>query len=183
MSHSGTALVNPYNIFDQAGLLEGMKVADLGCGGTGHFVFSIKDRVGDNGVVYAVDILKNILENINSRIKSEGHENIFPIWSDIENPGSVPIPEGSLDMCFLVNVMYTLNKKREVLQEISRLLKEKGVAVIVDWVKPLEGLGPQADQLVGARELNDLALDCDLMFEKNFSAGRNHYCLILRKEA
>jgi len=112
MSHSGTALVNPYNIFDQAGLLEGMKVADLGCGGTGHFVFSIKDRVGDNGVVYAVDILKNILENINSRIKSEGHENIFPIWSDIENPGSVPIPEGSLDMCFLVNVMYTLNKKK-----------------------------------------------------------------------
>ena len=70
MSHSGTALIDPYKIFEKISLGHGMRVADLGCGRTGHFIFPTARVVGESGVVYAVDIMKDILESIKSRVRT-----------------------------------------------------------------------------------------------------------------
>ena len=60
----GNTLIDPQIIIEKTGIADRMYTADLGCGGTGHFVFPIAKAIGKNGIMYAVDILKNNLANI-----------------------------------------------------------------------------------------------------------------------
>src|SRR3990167_10080103 len=106
MTHAGSALLDPHAVFEKISLASGMRVADLGCGRTGHFVFPASRVVGDTGIVYAVEIVKNILESIQSRVRSEGYHNVQTVWSNIELAGKTPVPAGSLQACFLVNVLF-----------------------------------------------------------------------------
>lgn len=182
MSHVGTALIDPYKIFEKVGLSQGMRVADLGCGRTGHFIFPAARVVGETGVIYAVDIMKDILESIKSRIRSEGYDNIQTVWADLEAYGKIPIPANSLDICFFVNVFFMLKKKTEALQEAHRLLKENGFLVIVDWTKKLGLLGPDPGLAVNPQELAKIAAEFGLSLVEDCSAGEYHFCLIFAKK-
>ena len=139
MSHAGVALVDPYLIFTKVGVAPGMHLADFGCGRTGHFIFSLSRLVGDTGVVYAVDILKDILEHIRGRVRSEGYDNIHTVWSDIERVGKTAIPESTLDGIFFVNVLSRMQAQTDSLQEAARLIKSGGFVVVV--VPVVEGVG------------------------------------------
>jgi ubiquinone/menaquinone biosynthesis C-methylase UbiE len=181
MTHAGGALINPDEIFKKIALAPGMRVADLGCGRTGHFVFPASKAVGDTGVVYAVEIVKNILESIKSRCRSEGYNNVQTVWSDIEREGSTPIPDHSLSACFLVNVLYMVKDRISVLKEVSRLLEKEGVAVIIDWSKNLGPLGPGPDQKIKEDELRVLAGKAGLAFKENVNVGDYHFCALFKR--
>ena len=57
-------MVDPQLLFEKAQLQPGMHIADLGCGRLGHIVFPALKFVGETGLIYAVDILKDVLEDI-----------------------------------------------------------------------------------------------------------------------
>lgn len=181
MEHSGVALVDPYKIFEKIGLSTGMRVADLGCGRTGHFVFPAARVINDNGVVYAIDILKEVLENIKSRSRTEGYDNVQIIWSNIEVVGKTPVPPQSLDACFFINVMFQIKEKLAALQEATRLLKTGGKIVVVDWQKKVGTLGPNAEAMVDHVKLVSLGESCGLQLAEDFLAGDYHFCLIFNK--
>lgn len=183
MSHSGVALIDPHKIFTKVGLSAGMRVADMGCGRTGHFVFPAIKIVGDRGVIYAVDIQKDILKSIQSRVRSEGYENVHTVWSNIEKYGGTPVPEKSLDVCFYVNVMFALKNKVEALKEAGRLLKKDGFLVVVDWRKKIGPLGPSADLMVKPEELAELTKPLNLALIDSAEAGDYHFSLIFKKNA
>lgn len=181
MSHSGTALIDPYKIFERISLSAGQRVADLGCGRTGHFVFPAAKKVTDKGVIYAVDVVKNILESIKSTARSEGLDNVQTIWSDIELPGKTPIPDGSLDVCFYVNVLFQLKNKEGALKEGARMLKKGGYLVVVDWAKKLGTLGPSAELMVNPDAIVNLAAAQNLKFIDQMFPGDYHFSLIFEK--
>ena len=181
MTNAGTALLDPQKIFEKIELRPGMRVADLGCGRTGHFVFPVSRIVGDTGVVYAVDVVKDILQSLGGRIRSEGFGNVQTIWSDIEVPNIIPIPSGSLDVCFFVNVMFLLKDRLSAIQEAMRLLKSGGRLVIIDWEKKLGPLGPEIGSLVKPDDIIRLATENNLTLLDNFKNGDYHYCLIFKK--
>lgn len=181
MSDGGITLVDPRKIFGEIGLNAGMRVADLGCGRTGHFVFLAARAVGETGVVYAVDILKDVLENIKSRVRSEGYENIRPVWSDLEKLGGTPVPEKSLDACFMVNVMFQFKDRAAAVKEAGRLLKDGGFLVVVDWAKKLGPLGPAPELMVTPEAAAAAATPAGLKEVKNLPAGDYHFCSIFKK--
>ncbi|MFA6486309.1 MAG: methyltransferase domain-containing protein [Candidatus Magasanikbacteria bacterium] len=181
MTHAGTALIDPKIVFDKIGLTVGMRVADLGCGRTGHFVFPVARVVGDTGVVYAIDVVKDILESLNSRVRSEGFGNVHTVWSDIEMVEKTPIPAGSLDVAFFVNVMYLLRDKESALREASRLLKDGGQIVLIDWSKNLGPLGPKDGVMVSPSEMIEHAQISGLNLMENINLGDYHFCLIFKK--
>ena len=181
MSHSGTALIDPYKIFARISLSEGKRVADLGCGRTGHFVFPAVKIVGDKGVVYAVDVVKNILESIKSMARSEGYDNVQTVWSDIEMPGKTPIPDNSLDAAFCVNVLFQLKNKAGAIKEAARMLKKGGYLVVVDWAKRLGMLGPAEDRMLNPDEVEGLAVSENLKLVDKILPGDYHYSLIFEK--
>src|SRR3989344_5685414 len=115
---SGSELLNPEKILARTNIREGMRVADFGCGASGHFVFPMSQMVGKDGKVYAVDILKSALASVESRAKIEGATNILTIWSDLEVFGGAKIDSASLDIVAFVN-----NQPNEaMLKEAARLL-------------------------------------------------------------
>jgi ubiquinone/menaquinone biosynthesis C-methylase UbiE len=182
MAHSGLALIDPHVIFEKSGLGKGMRVADFGCGRTGHFVFSASRQVAETGVVYAVDVLKDVLENIKSRIRTEGYDNVQTIWSNIELVGRTAIPAETLDGCFFVNVLWRLGDQGAAVAEAARLLKKNGFLAIIEWAKPLGNLLPPEAKLIGAPQVQDIARKQGLSPVESFSAGEYHYCSLFRKE-
>lgn len=181
MTHAGKALIDPEAIFAKINLGKGMRVADLGCGRTGHFIFTASRIVGDSGLVYAVDIMKDIVQGIKNRARAEGFDNIQVIWSDVEVVGQTPIPPGSLDVCFLINLLFLTKDRKVVLTEAMRLLKSGGLLTVVDWKKKLGPLGPEPAQQVDPNDLTADAAELNLTPQDRFAAGEYHYCLIFKK--
>lgn len=168
-------------IFTKAQVGEKTKVADLGCGSSGHFIFPAAKLVGKKGLVYAVDILRTALETINKRARVENFPNIKTIWSNLEIFGATKIEAGSLDVAFLINTLYQSHKRAEILRESVRLIKKNGRLVVVEWKNIAAPFGPPPEERV-KKELVDAALKrFGLRLEEEFDAGQYHYGLIYIK--
>lgn len=183
MPHSGTALIDPAKILEKLNLTAGMRVADLGCGRTGHITFQLAPLVGERGVVYALDIMKDVLESIRSQARAGGFANIQTIWSDLENIGAASVPEHSLDAGFLMNVLFMLKKRADALKEAARLIKKDGYLVIVDWVKKIGPLGPSPEQMINPSVLKDVAAKEGFDFIEEVPIGDFHFCNIFKKKS
>jgi len=163
-------------ILDKAGVKENTKIADLGCGSGGYFVFPSAQRVGVHGVVYAIDILKSILESIRRRAKQDVLDEIVKIiWSDLEIYGATKIDASSVDVALLANTLYQSHKRVEILREATRLLKKGGRLVVVEWKNTSCPFGPPADAKVDKKHLEDAASRLGLHEEGEFQAGEYHY--------
>ncbi|MFH1744784.1 MAG: methyltransferase domain-containing protein [bacterium] len=177
----GNLLLDSRLILDKAKIKEGARVAELGCGGHGHFVFSSADRVGRSGTVYAIDILKNSLESLEKRARQENYKNIKTILSDLEIFGATKIESGSLDVALLINTLHMSVKRAEVVREAVRMLKRGGKLVVVEWKESSSPFGPDANQRVNKENLEKVMAKIGLRLEEDFPAGQYHYGLVFTK--
>jgi len=177
--HSGNQLIDPALLFEKVQLHEGMHVADFGCGKTGHIVFPAAQVVGERGVVYAVDILKDILEMIRKRAASEAMHNVAPVWADLERKKGVLIAEKTVDIIFMINVLFHFKDYRTTLEEAARILKPKARIVVVDWKKKLGMLGPDEKQMVRFGEIEEWARSTNFVIQEDCDIGPYHRCMIL----
>ena len=178
---TGSQLVDPFRLLEEAGLQPGMKVADFGCGTLGHYIFPAAKMVGAEGRAYAVDILKSVLSGVESRKKMENANNVEIIWGDIERENGVSIPTESLDIALLINNLFLSKPKDTLIRECSRTVKPGGKFVIVDWKPTGFGLGPKPDMIVPKEEARRLAEHNGLVFIKEFEPGQYHYGFVFRK--
>ena len=177
----GNVLLDVDFILKKAQIRDGMKVADLGCGISGHFIFPAAMSVGKRGVVYAVDILKTILETINRRIRQDNIQNIKTIWSDLEVFNATKIESGSLDVALLINILYQSHKRAEILRETMRMLKKGGVLMVVEWKNTASPIGPPAEERVKADLLKAGSKKMGFKVEDEFEAGKYHFGVLLEK--
>ncbi len=168
-------------ILTKAGLKQGMVVADLGCGSTGHFVYPASDIVGKGGRVYAVDIMRPVLETINKRKKQEAADNIETVWSNIEVFNATKIESGSVDIALLINTLHQSHKRVEIIRETVRMMKKSGLLIIVEWKNVNLPFGPPVDERVNCDRLKKSAPKLGLEFKEEFFVGQYHYGLIFEK--
>jgi len=180
-STGGNTLINVDLLFSKAQVEEKMKVADLGCGSSGHFVFAGAKIIGKKGVMYAVDILRTALETISKRARAENLANIKTIWTNLEIFGATKIEAGSLDIGLLINTLYQSHKRAEILRESIRLLKKNGKLVIVEWKNIAAPFGPPTEEKVKKELVDNAAKKLGLRLEEEFEAGPYHYGLIYVK--
>lgn len=177
----GTTLLDVNSILDKIQVCEKMNVADFGCGASGHFVFPAAKMIGEKGKMYAVDILKSVLETIERRTKQENLENIIPLWSNLEIFGATEIESGSLDIALLVNTLYQSHKRAEILREVIRAIKKGGKIVVIEWKNVALPFGPPEEKRVNMENLKTGAAKLGLKLEEEFNAGPYHYGLIFSK--
>jgi len=177
----GNALIDVNLILDKAQISDKMKVADLGCGASGHFVFPVASIVGKAGKVYAVDILKTVLESINKRSQQENLSNIETVWSDIEIFGATKIEANSLDVALLINTLYQSHKRVEIMREAIRMIKKGGKLIAVEWESVASPLGPPVEERVKKDLLEAAAKKLGLHLEEEFKAGPYHYGMVFVK--
>lgn len=179
MYHSGNQLVDPHFLFEKAHLHAGMAAADFGCGRTGHVVFPLARLLGEKGAVYAVDILKDVLESIERRAAIGSFTTVHPVWADVERVGKTAIPSRTLDVVFLVNTLWHMKHRHEALEEAARLLKDKARMVVVDWKKNALPIGPRDTELVDFPDIRNWARTHGFVVQEDIEVGPFHKGLVL----
>lgn len=174
---SNNQLLNPFIILEGLGVSAGKTVADFGCGGVGYFVFAAAELVGDKGKVYAVDILKANLESVQKKIRQDNIYNIQTVWSNLEVFGGTKIPERSVDIGMLINVLFQTTKHKEVLKEANRLMKKGGTLAIIDWKSHAMPFGPPSGHRLNKDTIINLATVSGFRVASQFEAGKYHYGL------
>lgn len=170
------------DVFKKIGLEEGMKVGDLGCGNLAFYAFGAAKAVGSKGLVYAVDILKTVLNAVEARARQEGFDNIKTVWSNLEMVGATNIPADSLDAVFIHNVLFQSTGHEGFLKETNRLLKAGGKLMIVDWKKTGAPFGPPVKDRPDPETVKNLAQQNGFALTEEFEAGPYHFGLLFTKK-
>jgi SAM-dependent methyltransferase len=163
------------------GLSTGKIVANLGAGG-GMFTLQSARLVGEQGQVYAVDILKSALSDIDSKARMAGLHNIKTVWSNLEIVGAAKINDGLADFGLLINVLFQSKKHYEILAEAARILKNGGKLLVIDWSNGDSGLIPPSDMLVNPEKTIATCAELGLVLEQQFRAGQYHFGMIFIKQ-
>jgi len=176
-----TALLNIEAILNKLSVGANQRVAELGCGNFGFFVWPLARLVGRGGLVYAVDILKPTLDEIKREATKDNLPQVKTVWSNLEIFKATAVENNSLDGALLVNTLHQSDKKIEILREAIRLLKRGGKLLIVDWTDIDSPLGPEPAKRVKVEALRAAAPKIGLELKEEFRAGPYHYGLILIK--
>jgi ubiquinone/menaquinone biosynthesis C-methylase UbiE len=111
---------NPDELLGQLGVFGGMSVADLGCG-IGLFTVEIARRVGETGMVQAVDIQAQMIAQAQQRLAAAG----LSKQARFHHSGihTLPLPDNSVDVALMVAVLGELPARVLALDEVRRVLK------------------------------------------------------------
>ena len=175
------------NLFNIAFVLDKLKVeerqsiGELGCGNFGFFVWPLAKLVGRYGSVFAVDVIKSILEEIEHRAKVDNLPQIKTVWTNLEIFKATKIETSSLDSALLINTLHQAKNRTEMLRESIRLLKRGGKLLIVEWQNQDIPFGPSVDKRVKVESLKNAVSKLGLNIEEEFKAGSYHYGLLLTK--
>jgi SAM-dependent methyltransferase len=119
----------PALLMDALKLKPGDVVADIGAG-TGYFTRRLAEKVGANGLVYAVDIQPEMLDLLTNKMAEAGIHNVKTILGTVSNPN---LPSHSTDLILMVDVYHEFDHPREMVEAMLRGLKPGGRIVFVEF--------------------------------------------------
>ena len=118
----------PEQIMDSIGVKPGMIIGEAGAG-RGYFTFYLAGRVGQKGKVYANDISKSSLAEIQSRSTRENIINIITVLGETEDP---LFPRKNIDMIVMVYVLHEMDKPVEFMGNLQKYIKPEAQLVIIE---------------------------------------------------
>lgn len=177
----GNQLIDAKFILKKMHIREGKKVADLGCGGAGHFIIPAAKWVGKNTHAYAVDVLRSVLDEVSKKARLMGIYNIKTIWANLEVPRSTKLPDDELAAAFLINILFQSKDDKNIIIEAKRILKPGGKLLIIDWNQTVIPFGPPLVDRVKPEEIKTMARALELKLAKEFDAGKYHWGMIFIK--
>jgi len=167
----------PDRVMDHLGISDGARVADIGAGG-GWFTVRLARRVGPNGMVYAEDIKRQMIESIGRRVKRENLANVKTILGTDDDPR---LP-GGLNAVLLVDTYTQVSHPLPLLRRIAQALAPNGRLGIVDFKRDgAGGPGPALEERIApdAIKADATAAGLRLLSEETFL--RYQYLLIFSK--
>ena len=130
----------PDQIMDALGIADGSVVADIGVG-AGWFTIRLARRVGPNGVVFAQDVQREMLDAVRRRVGREELRNVETRLGTARTPN---LPPRALDAVLVVDVYPEVEDRDRVtfLQGLATALKPTGRIGIVNYKPGRGGPGP-----------------------------------------
>ncbi len=114
-------------VLREAGIQPGDCVLDYGCG-PGSYVPYLAAQVGTEGKVYALDIHPLAIRRVQDLAIRRELDNVKTIQSDCQTG----LPDGSVDVVVLYDILHMLSERDAVLAELQRVLKPGGVLSVED---------------------------------------------------
>jgi len=105
----------------------GQKVADLGSG-SGLFTRPISSKVGEKGMVFAIDIDPELLKHIE---KTAENHNIRTVLAAEDDP---KIPE-RVDLIVIIDTLHHIRNREAYLKKLRNYLQPSGRIAIIDFNK------------------------------------------------
>jgi ubiquinone/menaquinone biosynthesis C-methylase UbiE len=107
---------------------KGMTVVDYGCG-PGRYTTRFAALVGEEGLVYAIDVQELALESVRCRMRDQGLSNIVPV---LAVGYRTKIDDHVADMVFALDMIFGVNEPTSLLAELRRLCRQDGVLIVDD---------------------------------------------------
>ncbi len=170
--------IHPEEILSQLDLHDSMEVADFGCG-NGYFSIPLA-KVVVNGNVYALDVIKETLEAVESQANLKGIENIKTIHCNLEILNNSKLENESMDLVLMRNILFQSQKKAEIIKEANRVLKPNGKLILLEWI-PGSSMAPKKGELISKDEAIELMKAEEIELDKELILDNQHYGLIFEK--
>lgn len=177
MYTSEESFSHPQKNLLQMGIVEGMKVGDIGAG-SGHYAVALSGLVGPEGRVYAIDIQKDVLTHLQGTLEQKKIKNVDTICGDAEKPGGTKLREHVLDAVVLSNTLFQIEDRSGLVQEIQRILVSGGKVLVSDWAGSYGGIGPAQEHMVSEHEAEDLFISNGFHKVKSYRSGPHHYSIL-----
>jgi len=115
-------LVSPREeILKEVDIQPGFRVLDYGCGPGGYVAGTVK-MVGKSGKVYALDLHPLAIRRVQDIARKKQLANVETICSDCKTG----LPDDSVDVVLLYDVLSWLSGQQAILTELHRVLKKDG---------------------------------------------------------
>ena len=173
--------LDPTRAIREAKIRDFMKVADFGAG-SGFFTRAAARAVGVGGVVYAIDIHRDMLDRLSNIAPLENLSNIEYVQGDLETPHGSALPDGTLDAVICANFLFQTENHGGVFEEAWRILRKGGRLVVIDWEDSFNNMGPHKDHIVSKVECLKLAQSGGFSLIEEIPAGSFHWGVILKKQ-
>jgi ubiquinone/menaquinone biosynthesis C-methylase UbiE len=168
----------PDRVMDALNIADGSKVADLGAG-RGWFTTRLARRVGPNGVVYAFDVRREMIESIRRQVKTDGLVNIQPTLYEPDTPG---VPAG-LHAVLVVDAYRQFRDPVSLLKRVAAALTPTGQVGIVDFTSDgAGGPGPPIEERVRPDEIVRAAGQAGLSLRSREGFLRYQFMLVFAKK-
>lgn len=171
---------DPQKNIEQLRIEPGTTVADIGSG-AGFYTMAAAQATGEKGKVYAIDVLKELLEKLKNEARRSHLLNIETIWGNAEKLGGTRLADLSVDVALVCNTLFQLEHKTDFPFEIKRILKVGGRVLIVDWKESFGGMGPQPQHVFTSDMTRKLFEPAGFTFDREISAGAHHYGLVFHR--
>ncbi|MFC1716026.1 class I SAM-dependent methyltransferase [Candidatus Poribacteria bacterium] len=115
------------NILREIGIQPGFCILDYGCG-PGNYTASAAELVGQSGRIYALDIHPLAVQKVQKMASKKQLTNVETIHSDCKTG----LPDNSVDVVLLYDILHDLSDPDGVLEELHRVLKPNGILSLTD---------------------------------------------------
>jgi predicted methyltransferase len=164
----------PDRIMDELRIGAGSRVADIGAGG-GWFTVRLARRVWPNGIVYAEDIQRQMIEAIERRVRDQGLTNVHTILGTAADP---KLPSG-LNAVLMVDTYTQVGDPVGLLRQIGAALSPTGLLGVVDFTRDgAGGPGPQLSERVDPEIVIRAAAQAGLVLRARGAFLRYQYFLV-----
>ena len=112
-------------VLTHIGVSRGQTILDYGCG-PGIFTIPSARIVDERGKVYAFEASSGRLEQVREKAKEAALNNIVTVLSD-RSKSSIDLPDNSIDIILVYDMMHEVDDRRGLLRELYRVLKGEGI--------------------------------------------------------
>lgn len=114
---------DPKKALHAAGLQSGQQVLEVGCG-PGFFTIPAAEIVGEQGLVYALDVNPLAIARVREKVRQANVNNVKTVLADA---AQTKLPDASFDLIFLFGLEHYRGDMKRILAEADRLLKPAGI--------------------------------------------------------
>ena len=150
---SSFTLVDQDKVFGELRLESGISFLDLGCG-RGEYAIKASEMVGNEGMVYGIDLWEEGVNLLKEEAAARGSKNIKAMVADAG--ARMPLEDMSIDVCFMGTVFHDLvlaNTFENALIEVLRVLREDGALAILEFKKIDGPPGPPLSSRLAPEEV------------------------------
>ncbi len=174
---SSFELIDPKIVRDILPVKHGSVVLDLACG-KGNYSLFFSDIVGEQGLVYAVDLWKEGLSLLKEQIDEKNIKNIMPLWADATK--EIEIDAYHVDLCLLATVLHDFEeagKTDTILKQIKTLLKPDGHLAVIEFKKMEGPPGPPMKIRLSEDEVEKIVTGYEFKKQKSIDVGDFNYII------
>ena len=113
---------------DVVGVAPGMVVGEAGAG-DGYFTLPMARRVGVAGAVYANDISRRVLSQLESNARREQLDNVHVVEGDVDDPR---FPRRDLELVVIVHAFHDFTQPVAWLRNVKKYLRPGATVAIID---------------------------------------------------